>query len=92
MSGNVWEWTRSPYQSYPFESSDDKVDLDADALWVIRGGHFRDPGRNVRSTTRTGADPGVRRPIVGFRLAISASARTTDTRDSPPAPDAAKKR
>lgn len=70
MSGNLWEWTRSPYQPYPFDASDDKSDLAADALWVIRGGHFGDPVRNVRTTTRTGADPGVRRSVIGFRLAL----------------------
>lgn len=71
MSGNVWEWTRSPYQPYPFDPSDDKANLEADALFVMRGGHFGDPARNVRTTTRGGADPGARRAIIGFRLAIS---------------------
>jgi formylglycine-generating enzyme required for sulfatase activity len=71
MSGNVWEWTRSPYQPYPFDPSDDKANLDADALWVMRGGHFGDPARHVRTTTRGGADPGARRAIIGFRVAIT---------------------
>ena len=71
MSGNLWEWTRSPYQPYPFAFDDDKGSLEADALWVIRGGHFGDPARYVRTSTRSGADPGVRRPIIGFRLALS---------------------
>jgi formylglycine-generating enzyme required for sulfatase activity len=71
MSGNVWEWTRSPYQPYPYDPHDDRTHLDADALWVIRGGHFADPARLVRTTARTGADPGARRPFIGFRVAIS---------------------
>jgi formylglycine-generating enzyme required for sulfatase activity len=71
MSGNVWELTRSPYQPYPYDPSDDGKNLEADALWVMRGGHFGDPSRNIRTTTRGGADPGARRPFIGFRLAIS---------------------
>jgi formylglycine-generating enzyme required for sulfatase activity len=71
MSGNVWEWTRSPYQPYPFDPKDDRENLDADALWVIRGGHFGDPERNVRAAIRGGGDPGARRPFIGFRVAIT---------------------
>lgn len=71
MSGNVWEWTASPYQPYPYDPADDRSNLDADALWVIRGGHFGDEARLVRTTTRTGADPGARRAFVGFRVALS---------------------
>jgi formylglycine-generating enzyme required for sulfatase activity len=70
MSGNVWEWTRSPYQPYPYDASDDRSNLDADALWVIRGGHFGDAARLVRTTARGGADPGARRNFIGFRVAI----------------------
>jgi formylglycine-generating enzyme required for sulfatase activity len=70
MSGNVWEWTGSPYQPYPYDERDDRVNLDADALWTIRGGHFGDPARMVRTTVRTGADPGARRAFIGFRVAL----------------------
>ena len=71
MIGNVWEWTRSPYQPYPYDPTDDREDLDADALWVMRGGHFGDPERYVRAATRGGADPGARRSFIGFRVAVS---------------------
>ena len=71
MSGNVWEWTSSPYQPYPYDRGDDRANLDADALWVIRGGHFGDAARLVRTTARTGADPGARRPFIGFRVAAT---------------------
>jgi formylglycine-generating enzyme required for sulfatase activity len=75
MSGNVWEWTSSPYQPYPYDPSDDRANLDADALWVMRGGHFGDNQRLVRTTARGAADPGARRPFIGFRVAISRAAR-----------------
>jgi formylglycine-generating enzyme required for sulfatase activity len=71
MSGNVWELTRSPYQPYPYDETDDRAHLDADALFVMRGGHFGDPARLVRAATRGGADPGARRAFIGFRVAIS---------------------
>ena len=71
MAGNVWEWTRSPYQPYPFEPSVSRVDLQAEALWVMRGGSFTDGEQNVRAAVRGGADPGARRPFIGFRVVIS---------------------
>jgi formylglycine-generating enzyme required for sulfatase activity len=71
MAGNVWEWTRSPYQPYPYTTADDRANLEADALWVMRGGHFGDPARLVRAAARGAADPGARRAFIGFRIAIS---------------------
>ena len=71
MSGNVWEWTRSPYQPYPYTEADDRSGLDADALWVMRGGGFADNPQLVRTTTRGAAEPGARRPFIGFRVVIS---------------------
>ena len=71
MAGNVWEWTRSPYQPYPYDPTDDREDLDAEALWVMRGGSFGDPAQLVRAANRGGADPGARRPFIGFRVVIS---------------------
>ena len=70
MSGNVWEWTRSPYQSYPYDETDDREGLEGDALWVMRGGSFADPARNVRAANRGAAGPDVRRPFIGFRVVI----------------------
>ena len=71
MAGNVWELTRSPYENYPYDPHNDRDHLDRDALWVMRGGHFGDTERYVRTTVRGGADPGARRPFIGFRVVIS---------------------
>jgi formylglycine-generating enzyme required for sulfatase activity len=72
MAGNVWEWTRSPLQPYPYDPSDDRSNLDADALWVMRGGGFADPSPQlIRTTTRGAAEPGARRAFIGFRTVIS---------------------
>lgn len=73
MSGNVWEWTRSPYQPYPFTVDDDFENLSDDALWVMRGGSFNDAENNVRAAVRGAADPAARRPFIGFRLVITSN-------------------
>jgi formylglycine-generating enzyme required for sulfatase activity len=70
MSGNVWEWTRSPNQPYPFDPGDDLANLDGDALFVMRGGHYGDDARQVRTTTRGAADPGAYRAFIGFRVVL----------------------
>ncbi len=70
MSGNVWELTRSRYLPYPFTDTP-SLDLTTDALFVMRGGSFPDGPNLVRTTTRGGADPGVRRPFIGFRVVIT---------------------
>lgn len=71
MSGNVWEWTRSPYQPYPYTDADDRDSITEDALWVIRGGAFNDEINNARAATRGAADPGARREFIGFRLVLT---------------------
>jgi formylglycine-generating enzyme required for sulfatase activity len=70
LSGNVWEWTRSPYQPYPYDDSDDGAGLDATAAWVMRGGSFADPAQHVRAANRGARDPGARLAFVGFRVAL----------------------
>ena len=71
MSGNVWEWTRSPWQPYPYDETDDREGLEGDALWVMRGGSFSDPVRNVRAAIRGAAGPDVRREFIGFRVVVT---------------------
>ncbi len=72
MAGNVWELTRSRYRPYPFSEEDDPGgDLATDALFVMRGGSFADQANLVRAAVRGGADPGVRRAFIGFRVVIT---------------------
>ncbi len=73
MAGNVWEWTRSPYLPYPFggtPTATTPATSQEDALWVIRGGGFGDSPQHIRGANRGGADPGARRPFIGFRIAL----------------------
>jgi formylglycine-generating enzyme required for sulfatase activity len=70
MSGNVWELTRSVYQVHSFDLNT-RPDLQADALFVMRGGSFSDPQNTVRAAMRFGIDPGVRRPSIGFRIVLT---------------------
>lgn len=71
MSGNVWEWTRSSSQPYPYDPTDDRKDLVDDALWIMRGGSFNDQENNIRAAVRGAADPGARRDFIGFRIVLS---------------------
>jgi formylglycine-generating enzyme required for sulfatase activity len=71
MSGNVWEWTRSPYQPYPYDPTDDARTTGEDALWVMRGGSFNDAEQMARGSARGAADPGVRRAFIGFRIVLT---------------------
>jgi len=71
MSGNVWEFTRSPYQPYPFDASNQEGDLHGDALYVMRGGSYSDAENTVRAATRGGVDPGARREFIGFRIVLT---------------------
>ena len=71
MAGNVWEFTRSPLQDYPYDPADDFDNLSEDALWVMRGGSFADSINNVRAAVRGAVDPGVRSKTIGFRVVIS---------------------
>jgi formylglycine-generating enzyme required for sulfatase activity len=71
MSGNVWELTRSLYQAYPYDESIDREGPDAPPLWVMRGGSFGDEAGAVRAGMRGSAEPVVRRPFLGFRLALT---------------------
>jgi formylglycine-generating enzyme required for sulfatase activity len=70
LAGNVWEWTRSPYRPYPFRRGVAGIDMTSEALWVMRGGSFGDPEQMLRAANRGGADPGARRPFIGFRVAL----------------------
>ncbi|MGB7339152.1 MAG: formylglycine-generating enzyme family protein, partial [Phototrophicaceae bacterium] len=75
MSGNVWEWTRSVYEDYPYVASDGReADLgeETDVLYTLRGGSwYTSNNENLRSATRYGNYPFNRLSNVGFRCVLS---------------------
>ena len=68
MAGNVWEWTRSQYQGYPYNPTDGREDLAGVASRVLRGGSFVNNRFDVRCAYRLRHGPDVRNLIVGFRV------------------------
>ncbi len=73
MGGNVWEWTRSLYQKYPYDPADGRENLQApnDVFRVLRGGSFGSNHENVRCTVRLRPNPNYWNRSNGFRLALS---------------------
>ena len=70
MSGNVWDWTRSIYKTYPYLPSDgrERTDASADEARVLRGAAFNNSRGDVRCSSRVGLDPSDRYSAVGFRV------------------------
>lgn len=75
MAGNVWEWTRSRFASYPYQTDDGREDLKVDRSdeeddnrRVLRGGSFSYNGGIVRCAYRNHFLPGYRRDHYGFRV------------------------
>ena len=68
MHGNVWEWTRSRPQSYPFQdvSNADPARAGDDAERIVRGGSWYDRPHRCRSASRlclSGVAEGVQRRL-----------------------------
>jgi serine/threonine protein kinase len=74
MAGNVWEWTSTIFQRYPYDPDDGREELDADLPRVVRGGGWDDDDDNFfRSSFRKIYLPENALFDVGFRCAISES-------------------
>lgn len=68
MHGNVWEWTISSYQPYPYREDDGRNNLAAAGRRVVRGGSWYDRPKRCRSAYRLGYEPFARVFNVGFRV------------------------
>jgi formylglycine-generating enzyme required for sulfatase activity len=71
MHGNVWEWCRDWYGSYPGGSGADPTGPSSGAARVFRGGSWDVVADYCRSAFRLPSGPGGRSPAMGFRLALA---------------------
>jgi formylglycine-generating enzyme required for sulfatase activity len=68
MHGNVCEWTRTSYVSYPYREDDGRNDLNDAEDKVVRGGSWYDRPRRARSAFRLAYRSYQRVFNVGFRV------------------------
>jgi formylglycine-generating enzyme required for sulfatase activity len=68
LSGNVWEWTATLYQNYPYSETDGRNNNDnRTSVRVLRGGSWGNYGNLVRSANRYGNVPAGPINYIGFR-------------------------
>jgi formylglycine-generating enzyme required for sulfatase activity len=70
MSGNIWEWTRSQYEKYPYKLDDRREDLQGGGPRVLRGGSFNENCGFVYCWFRNAGMPSLRNNLDGFRVVI----------------------
>jgi formylglycine-generating enzyme required for sulfatase activity len=69
MVGNVWEWTHSVYESYPYNVEDGREHKQIFFERVLRGGGYS-TGWNLRCAVRLNNNPTGRYSVYGFRIAL----------------------
>lgn len=69
MAGNVWEWTSSLYEEYPYDARDGRENPTTSGSRVLRGGSFQDDSYNLCCAFRDWYDlVGIRSDRIGFRI------------------------
>ncbi len=71
IAGNVWEWTNSLYNQYPYKADDGRENLQSKEPRVLRGGSFDASRGDARSAVRGRISPSDLSGLIGFRVAVS---------------------
>jgi formylglycine-generating enzyme required for sulfatase activity len=74
MAGNVWEWTSSLYESYPYIQSDGREDPKSTGIRMQRGGSWDNDAEDARAACRISGFWDDFNIVRGFRLAFGAGA------------------
>ncbi len=72
MAGNVWEWTSSLYQPYPYRRNDGRENANSIESRVLRGGSWDDVSRCTRAAFRDHSWSDLLSYGGGFRLVLAA--------------------
>ena len=82
MAGNVWEWTRSIYTPYPYNSTDGRENVSdpAQKLFTMRGGSWDYESLFLRAVNRYYGSPALDVRNVGVRLARHPDSKTGQVR------------
>jgi formylglycine-generating enzyme required for sulfatase activity len=70
LSGNVWEWTHSLYQEYPYQTDDGREDRVAAGRRTLRGGAWLITYRNARVSYRNRNHPDSFSNNIGVRVVV----------------------
>jgi formylglycine-generating enzyme required for sulfatase activity len=70
LAGNVWEWTRSEYGPYPYDTKNDRVKLESPLSGSVslRGGSWVYEKNFLQSYQRNNIMPTFQDDHIGFRL------------------------
>jgi formylglycine-generating enzyme required for sulfatase activity len=71
MAGNVWEWTISSYEDYPYDPNDGREAMSPTRSRVLRSGSFISNAGVTRCASRYAGNPNGSNGYGGFRVVIA---------------------